>query len=50
MRYRALDKLIMVPLVSKVAATSGTADKIVVDEMGARNPHQARTKVITILR
>lgn len=40
----------MSPEVWKVDATSGTALRTVVDEMGARKPHQARTKVMSILR
>lgn len=47
-RYRAFVKLIIEPFVLKVAATSGTADKTAVEEIGARNPQKDNTAVITI--
>lgn len=50
MRYKALVRLMMAPEVRKVDATSGTALRTVVLEMGARKPHQARTKVMSIFR
>lgn len=37
----------MDPVVEKVAATSGMAERMVVDEMGARKPHIDRTLVMT---
>lgn len=49
-RYTAFVILIIVPVVLKVAATSGTADSTAVDDTGARNPQRARTAVITTFR
>lgn len=49
-RYIALLKLMIVPVVANVLATSGTADRTVVDDIGARNPQKASTHVMTTLR
>lgn len=40
----------MVPVVLNVAATSGMALRIVVEDMGARNEQTDRTIVISTLR
>ena len=48
--YRALDKLMIEPEVLYVAATSGTAAKMVVDETGDRKPHKDRMAVMAYLR
>lgn len=47
-KYSALERLIIEPLVLKVAATSGTAASTAVDEIGARNPQNDRMAVIKI--
>lgn len=49
-RYRAFDKLMMLPLVLYVVATSGMAERMVVEEMGARKPQSDKTHVMTTLR
>lgn len=48
--YRALDKLITVPLVLYVAATSGTAARTVVELTGARKEQKERTVTMMIFR
>lgn len=48
--YRALLKFMIVPVLLYVAATSGTAAKIVVDEIGARKLQKARSATITTFR
>jgi hypothetical protein len=48
--YIALLKLMIEPDVLKVLATSGTAARIVVDEMGERKPHRERMAVMACLR
>jgi hypothetical protein len=48
--YRALDKLIIVPVLLYVAATSGTAAKIVVLEIGARKLQKERSATMTTFR
>jgi hypothetical protein len=45
-RYKALVKLMMELEVSKVAATSGTADSTAVDDTGDRNAQNARMKTM----
>jgi hypothetical protein len=48
--YRALLKFMIVPVLLYVAATSGTAAKIVVDEIGARKLQKARSDTMTTFR
>lgn len=48
--YRALDMLMMAPDVLYVCATSGTAARIVVELIGARNPHSERMAVMASFR
>jgi len=48
--YMALERLKMVPVVSKVATTSGEADKMLVEEIGARKEQKLSTLTMTILR
>jgi hypothetical protein len=45
-RYKALLRLMMLPVVRYSAATSGTADRTDVDEIGARKPHKDSTAVM----
>ena len=49
-RYIALLKLMIEPVVLSVPATSGTALSTVVDEIGASKPQMARMQVMIILR
>lgn len=48
--YRALDILMIDPSVLYVAATSGTADKTVVEEMGARKLQNDTVATMAIFR
>ena len=48
--YRALLKLMIVPLLLYVAATSGIAAKIVVDEIGARKLQKERSATMITFR
>lgn len=48
--YNAFEMLIIDPSVLKVAATSGTADKTVVDETGARKLQNDIAATMTIFR
>ncbi len=48
--YMALLKLTMLPVESYVAATSGMAERIEVEDMGARKLHRERMQVIMTLR
>lgn len=49
-RYRALLKLIIDPVVWKVAATSGIALRTVVEDMGDRRPHHEMTATMRAFR
>jgi hypothetical protein len=48
--YRALLKLIIVPVLLYVAATSGTAARMVVDDIGARKLQKARSATMITFR
>ena len=48
--YRALLKLMIVPVLLYVAATSGTAARIVVEEIGAKNEQNDKRATMTIFR
>ena len=48
--YRALDRPMMEPVVLYVAATSGTAESTVVEEMGARKEQYDSRATMTSLR
>jgi hypothetical protein len=48
--YKAFDTLMMDPSVLNVAATSGTADKTVVEEIGARKLQNDIAATMTIFR
>jgi hypothetical protein len=48
--YKALDTLMIEPSVLYVAATSGTADNTVVDEIGARKLQNATTVTMMVFR
>ena len=48
--YRALLASTMLPVVLKVLATSGTADKMEVEETGARKEQNDSTATIKLLR
>lgn len=48
--YKALDRLIIDPSQWNVAATSGTADKTVVEEAGARKLQKDMTATMIIFR
>lgn len=49
-RYRALLKLIIDPVVWKVAATSGIALRTAVEDMGERRPHHDMIATMIALR
>jgi hypothetical protein len=49
-RYRALLKFMMVPVLLYVAATSGTAARMVVLEIGARKLQKERRATMTSFR
>lgn len=49
-RYRALLRLIIDPVVWKVAATFGIAESTVVLDMGDSRPHHDMTMTIIVLR
>ena len=48
--YRALLKLMIVPVLLYVAATSGTAARIVVEEIGAKNEQNDKRATMIIFR
>ena len=48
--YSALLRLIIVPVLLYVAATSGTADRMVVLEIGARKPQNERRATMMSFR
>jgi hypothetical protein len=48
--YKAFDTLMMEPSVLNVFATSGTAERTVVEEMGARKLQKETTATMTIFR
>lgn len=49
-RYNALLRLIIDPVVWKVAATSGIALRTAVEEMGDKRPHHAMTATMRDFR
>ena len=48
--YNALLRFIMLPVVLNVSATSGMAERIAVEEIGARRPARLNTVVMITFR